>query len=209
MFSKPLKLIEYAGETSTGGYAFFSSQPYAQMTCDRPCDMMRVQDLQSMQVIPVVAGSILWDMVDDARNGHLKDIPHEQTPVPEPAPTNAALDIPASPSSITAAASVASSLPVSQLAPSFDCSKARSDAEKLICADTDLAAEDSNMLVHFKATRDRVKSQLSPNQYVAFTAQNKAEWHKRETECRDKPCIDAWYLSRESQLQEWDKVPLQ
>jgi hypothetical protein len=79
--------------------------------------------------------------------------------------------------------------------PSFDCAKARSRTEKLICADPELAQLDRDL------GRLNVRARtLSPDP-VAFRRAGDVEWKRRETECRDKACLLAWYAQRRAQLQ--------
>jgi hypothetical protein len=79
--------------------------------------------------------------------------------------------------------------------PSFDCAKARSRTEKLICADAELAQLDREM------GRLNVRARaLSPDP-VAFRRAGDLEWKRREAECRDKACLLAWYAQRREHLQ--------
>ena len=93
-----------------------------------------------------------------------------------------------------------------QPGPSYDCTKARSTPEKVICADPELAALDSGLLTYFKATRAVVRAKLSAAQYVDFTAENKESWNEREAQCKDKECLLSWFAVRAQQFDAWNKL---
>lgn len=78
--------------------------------------------------------------------------------------------------------------------PSFDCAKARSRTEKLICADPELAELDRDL------GRLNVRARTYSSDPVAFRKAGDAEWKRREAECRDKACLLAWYEHRRRQL---------
>lgn len=84
----------------------------------------------------------------------------------------------------------------SDLRPSFDCAKARSRSERLICSDEELAALDRD------TGRLHARARAAARDPAAFRRQNDAEWKQREATCRDKPCLLAWYSRRRSQLQQ-------
>ncbi|WP_124606229.1 lysozyme inhibitor LprI family protein [Burkholderia sp. Bp9142] len=77
---------------------------------------------------------------------------------------------------------------------SFDCAKARSDAEHLICSDAQLAAEDvelASLFAHAKAVvRDR----------VAFREHARQQWNYRERNCHDRLCLGQWYAGQRQWL---------
>jgi len=103
------------------------------------------------------------------------------------------------PSATMEPSNVESPAPVAAVAqpisPSFDCTKARSDAEHLICSDNDLASLDNALASQYHLAKSVATDK------AAFTAQNKAEWLSREQSCHDKPCLLAWYERRRAQLQ--------
>jgi hypothetical protein len=81
-----------------------------------------------------------------------------------------------------------------RVSPSFDCTKARSDSEKLICKDSKLSSLDSELSKIY----ERAKAQtLNP---AAFKKQNIAEWKWREINCHTKECLLDWYARRKAQL---------
>jgi hypothetical protein len=74
--------------------------------------------------------------------------------------------------------------------PSFDCKRARSTGEKLICNDPDLSKLDNELaLIHRLA-----KSQTSDVQ--DFKKQTENAWKWRESNCYDKECLVKWYSDR-------------
>lgn len=80
--------------------------------------------------------------------------------------------------------------------PSFDCGKARSRTERLICSDPELAQLDRD------TGRLHARAKAAARDPVAFKRQNDREWKQREADCRDKACLLAWYAHRREQLQE-------
>jgi uncharacterized protein YecT (DUF1311 family) len=78
--------------------------------------------------------------------------------------------------------------------PSFDCNKAKSQAELIICGDTEL----SNRDVALSDLYQKAKSAASDKQ--AFNLQSKLEWRLRETQCKDRNCLISWYDKRSTQL---------
>jgi len=80
--------------------------------------------------------------------------------------------------------------------PSFDCAKARSIPEKLICADAELSRLDRALGRLYARARD-----AAPDK-AAFARQNSQEWHRREATCRDRECLVRWYGARSEQLNE-------
>jgi uncharacterized protein len=80
------------------------------------------------------------------------------------------------------------------VSPSFDCTKARSQPERLICTDPELAALDAELSTLYEKARA-----AAPNK-VAFARQNRAEWKRREATCSAKQCILDWYALRRRQL---------
>lgn len=78
--------------------------------------------------------------------------------------------------------------------PSFDCSKARSTTEKLICVDEDLARQDRELgRIHERAKRAAPDAR-------AFQRDSDAEWQRREEACQDRECLQRWYAQRRAQL---------
>lgn len=79
-------------------------------------------------------------------------------------------------------------------AASFDCTKAKSQSEKLICDDPQLSALDDDLSLLYK------KARSVTNDKDAFNTQNKTEWSNREKDCKNKTCMLLWYEHRKNQL---------
>lgn len=78
--------------------------------------------------------------------------------------------------------------------PSFDCAKARSTPERLICSDDELAREDSELArIYARAKREAADP-------AAFQRVSDREWRRREAECRTRECLLDWYAQRRRQL---------
>ncbi len=84
--------------------------------------------------------------------------------------------------------------PSRHVSPSFDCTKARSHAEHLICTDPELAELDAALSALYEKARTVTADK------AAFARQNRAEWKRREATCSDKQCLLDWYALRRSQL---------
>jgi uncharacterized protein len=81
-----------------------------------------------------------------------------------------------------------------QVTPSFDCTKARSQAEHLICTDPELAGLDAALSTLYEKAKA-----VAPDK-AGFARQNRAEWKRREASCSTKQCLVDWYALRRSQL---------
>ncbi|WP_447876950.1 lysozyme inhibitor LprI family protein [Serratia fonticola] len=77
---------------------------------------------------------------------------------------------------------------------SFDCTKAKSKAEVLICGVPELSAKDDEMAVLYSKAKSASKDKQD------FSQKNKIEWKKREG-CSDVDCLLNWYESRKHQLE--------
>ncbi|WP_374354427.1 DUF4431 domain-containing protein [Chitinimonas sp.] len=82
---------------------------------------------------------------------------------------------------------------VSGIAASFDCQKARSPAEKLICQDSELSRLDEELSGLYQL----VKRQVGDSK--AFQQQTRASWKQRE-QCTDKACLQDWYRRQQANL---------
>ncbi|MEO5672416.1 MAG: hypothetical protein ABIR26_17145 [Ramlibacter sp.] len=78
--------------------------------------------------------------------------------------------------------------------PSFDCSRARSRAERLICSDPELAQLDRDLGRLHSRVRDEVADP------AGFRRRSEEQWRVRESVCRDKECLLDWYAERREQL---------
>jgi len=128
--------------------------------------------------------------------------PQVQAAAPAPAPAPAAVSRPAQAAQRQPAAPpprapvvAAAPAPAPQAArPSFDCGKARSVPEKLICGDPELAQMDRDL------GRLHARAKNAAPDGAAFRRQNDAEWRRREANCRDRECLLQWYTHRRQQL---------
>jgi uncharacterized protein len=77
---------------------------------------------------------------------------------------------------------------------SFDCTKARSKAEVLICGVPVLSAKDDELAVLYSKALSVAKDKRE------FSRKNKIEWQKREG-CSDVGCLSTWFASRKNQLE--------
>lgn len=79
---------------------------------------------------------------------------------------------------------------------SFDCTKARSDAEHIICSDPELAADDVKLAAIYAKAKAVAKDQ------AAFKARTRAQWNIREQQCHDRQCLARWYADQNAALTE-------
>ena len=116
-----------------------------------------------------------------------------QVPAPAPAPAQQAR-----PGTVERGARAGNgvSFAVADTRPSFDCAKARSRPERLICSDAELARLDRD------TGRLHARAKAAARDPAAFKRQNDREWKQREADCRDKACLLAWYANRRAQLQQ-------
>ncbi|TFZ07037.1 hypothetical protein EZ313_10590 [Ramlibacter henchirensis] len=121
--------------------------------------------------------------------------PVSQAPAPAPA---ARAPAPASPPTQVVARNTARPAPPpaagERVSPSFDCDKARSVPERIICADPDLSRQDRELGRLYARARE-----ASPNP-GAFRRHSDARWADRERQCRDRECLQRWYAQRREEL---------
>jgi uncharacterized protein len=77
---------------------------------------------------------------------------------------------------------------------SFDCSKARSDAEHIICNDAELASDDVQLAAIY------AKAKAAVDDPAAFKARTRAQWNYREQQCHDRECLVRWYADQKVAL---------
>jgi len=70
---------------------------------------------------------------------------------------------------------------------SFDCANAGSIPEYLICHDSELADQDRQLASIYASARQAVSDK------DALTERARRQWNYREKNCRDKPCLLAWF----------------
>ncbi|WP_432735203.1 DUF4236 domain-containing protein [Ralstonia solanacearum] len=79
---------------------------------------------------------------------------------------------------------------------SFDCTKARSDAEHIICSDAELAAADVQLAAIY------AKAKAAATNPIAFKERTRAQWNYRERQCHDRECVARWYADQKVVLSE-------
>lgn len=118
------------------------------------------------------------------------------SPVPEGTSKPYPASVLRSPSSQDASAVPATRYPGAGVpaGPSFNCAKARSVPEKIICSDAELARLDREL------GRVHAQARHAASDSAAFRRQNNEEWRWREQTCRDRECLLDWYAQRYEQL---------
>ncbi|WP_343585472.1 hypothetical protein [Herbaspirillum sp.] len=88
------------------------------------------------------------------------------------------------------------------LAASFDCGKAGSANEKIICGDAELSALDDKLGRAFRLARMRAADKR------AFSADSDRQWSWREQNCHERGCLADWYRRRQAELQAQAAAPV-
>jgi hypothetical protein len=83
---------------------------------------------------------------------------------------------------------------VARVGPSFDCNRARSPSERIICSDAELARLDLELGRVYAQARNHATDR------AAFRRRQDEEWRRREASCRDRDCLMRWYAQRYNQL---------
>jgi uncharacterized protein len=78
---------------------------------------------------------------------------------------------------------------------SFDCLKAKSVSEILICEDPGLSQKDEELALFYKQAKALVGNESD------FRQNNIDAWRWREANCFDRSCLYQWYASRKSYFQ--------
>lgn len=197
--AKPLVMMRYVG-LRDGTYVLLMLDPdnendATRVTCQAPCNFAKVQIMSGTMVlrtetIRVVPNSLIGAMLEDALSGQLR--PYGQTasmPRPVAAPS---INNPATASiQSTPQDSTTESIPQQT---SFDCSKARSIPEYLICHDPELAASDRELAIIYQQAKEAVSDK------AAFADRTRKQWNYRQKNCRDKPCLVSWYAYQKEVL---------
>jgi uncharacterized protein len=136
--------------------------------------------------------------------------PAPSEPAPQVSKAAPATPPPARPTPAPAREQVAAAPAVNESAPqprrtspSFNCAKARSTTEKLICGDEELASLDRDL----GALHQRAKQAAADRR--AFQRNSDAEWQRREDTCRDRECLLRWYAQRRVELSAAAAAPQQ
>lgn len=77
---------------------------------------------------------------------------------------------------------------------SFDCTKAKSIPENLICSDPFLAEKDRELAVVFELAKTAVVDKSE------FRQRARNQWNYREKNCKDRDCLVTWYKYQKSIL---------
>ncbi|MDB6084885.1 MAG: hypothetical protein JWN43_2766 [Gammaproteobacteria bacterium] len=85
------------------------------------------------------------------------------------------------------------SWPVCSAAASFNCAKAKTPNEVMICGDPQLSVMDDDLAALYRAAKAVAKNT------AAFKKETTEEWHRREN-CTDRDCLVGWYNRRIAQL---------
>lgn len=81
---------------------------------------------------------------------------------------------------------------------SFDCAKAKSDSEKIICADAELSKLEEDVSGAYGIA---VKS--AGENKGELVKEQKAAWLQRELNCKTSECVRSWLLERKKRLSVW------
>lgn len=126
----------------------------------------------------VIAKGFIWS-----------DLPIDTTP----------LAIWATSNGLTSSATALSTLnvvPNKSFQTSFNCDQAKSEVERLICSDQELAARDIELAAVFTEAKMHVADQ------TAFKERARKAWNYREQNCHDRDCIARWYIDQKAALRE-------
>jgi hypothetical protein len=162
-------------------------------SCKSPCEFIKVRtyfsgELMKTETVRASGTSIMDAVLQDAQNGLLK-------PFGDPTRKTSAV---ATPTQFTQEATTTQDMAptaVQQtIQPSFDCNKARSQSETLICGDSALAVLDNELAGLY------AKAKLAASNQIAFKNDMRMAWNWRETNCEDKQCLIGWYADRKQAL---------
>jgi len=125
-----------------------------------------------------------------------QSIPAEPTPQPS-AQSNSAPQLAPAPQPEQEARQVPATAEQSapSVHPSFDCTKALSVSERLICGDSELATEDVELAGIYARAMAAAKDQ------TAFADGARLAWNNRERTCRNKACLLHWYAEQKLRLE--------
>ena len=169
------------------------------VSCQAPCEFAKSEIMSGDTVIKtetlrVKPDSLIGAMLEDAVSGQL--IPYGRTtttptisaPVAQTAAMSTATPVAGPPTDATSPTQQQvqdTNAPLQQT--SFDCTKAGSIPQYLICHDPDLAASDRSLADLLQKARAAVQDQ------AAFSDRIRKQWNYREKNCKDKACLTSWY----------------
>nr|WP_258393630.1 hypothetical protein [Burkholderia multivorans] len=202
--TKPLVMMRYVGLKNGNHIILIIDEDNTNLTnrvtCQAPCGFARSElmvgnSVVKTETVRVVPNSLIGAMLTDAMSGQLTPYGQQASAaahyvnVPANASTSASppMENAAEASSVQASAPGPSSDGVALQQTSFDCGRAKSIPEYLICHDPDLAAADRDLAVVYQRARDAVIDK------GAFSERTRKQWNFREKNCRDKECLMSWY----------------
>lgn len=203
---KPLVMMRYVGFRN-GNYVLLVLDPNnenvtTRITCQAPCNFAKMQlmagtDVLKTETIHVAPNSVMGGMFIDAMAGQLQSYDQAQN-MPQfnatqsPTPTTPLTDQVGVQSGERTQQNVTTDSTLQQT--SFDCSKARSIPEYLICHDPELAGADRDLSIVFQQAKNAVVDK------TAFSERTRKLWNYREKNCRDKTCLASWYVYQKNVL---------
>nr|WP_244130678.1 hypothetical protein [Burkholderia pyrrocinia] len=165
------------------------------ITCEAPCNFAKSQTMAGdsilrTETVRVVPNSLIGAMIEDAMSGQLTPYGQRTAALNQSQPSanitpSTQSNLPAAQPIANQPASDAMAAPLQQT--SFDCAKAKSIPEFLICHDADLAAADRDLAATYQQAKDAVIDK------TAFVERTRKQWNFREKNCRDKECLTSWY----------------
>ena len=96
---------------------------------------------------------------------------------------------------LLAALLAGAALPMAGLAASFDCTKATSNVEQLICKDAELSTLDEHLAQHYAAAR-----QVLADAGACLQTQQRSWLQAARSACKDAACLKQVYLERLAEL---------
>ncbi|VVE14559.1 putative lipoprotein [Pandoraea commovens] len=199
--TKALVMVRYVG-LREGNYVLLiidQNNPAiaTRITCQAPCEFAQSQVMSNdyvlkTETVRVTPSSLLSAMIDDAMAGQLVAYGSRQnSPAASIATNNTGS---ASSGSMQGQPDTPVDAGGQLQQASFDCTKAKSIPEYLICHDPQLAASDRELASIFQQAKLAVQDQ------AAFTERTRKQWNYREKNCRDKDCLIAWYEYQKNTL---------
>lgn len=206
--TKALVMVRYVG-LREGSYVLLiidqnNDAVATRITCQAPCEFAQSQVIANNYVLKtetvrVTPSSLLSAMIDDAMAGQLVVYGSRQNSPARETPTNTAAPAPENAQNAQNANQQVNSNSVGDTQgqlqqASFDCTKAKSIPEYLICHDPQLAASDRELASLYQQAKLAVQDQ------AAFTERTRKQWNYREKNCRDKDCLMSWYEYQKTAL---------
>src|SRR5256885_1001942 len=90
----------------------------------------------------------------------------------------------------------AMALITSARAASFDCAKAYSQVERLVCSDDNLSALDETMATAYKVAKSNSAAFVKSGAVLAGVTRDQRTWLVRRNECKDRMCVSEAYNTR-------------